>query len=245
MTLDASGNLGIGSTASPTSTYLSKLFVYNATGANFALGGGSNIDDDVLSRFTTYNVNNANSGNEASGNFYGVTSIESGLTTTDSNAGADSGGYIVFKTKPEGGALATRMVITAAGTITSPGIQSSTTSSPPNMFISPITGLIQRSVSSLRYKNTVVDATHGLTELLTLRPVTYKGNKDGDTIFGGLIAEEVHAAGLTEFVIYDEEGQPDSLSYSNMVSLCIKAIQEQQDMITSLTARLKALEGAN
>ena len=103
-------------------------------------------------------------------------------------------------------------------------------------------GGFARSTSSLRYKNTVNDATHGLTELLALRPVTYKGNNDGDTVFGGLIAEEVHDAGLTEFVTYDDEGRPDALSYGNMVSLCIKAIQEQQATITALTKRIEALE---
>jgi hypothetical protein len=49
-----------------------------------------------------------------------------------------------------------------------------------------------------------------------------------------LIAEEVHAAGLTEFVQY-HEGQPDALHYANMVALCIKAIQE-------LTKRVEELE---
>ena len=62
------------------------------------------------------------------------------------------------------------------------------------------------------------------------------------TLFGGLIAEEVHDVGLTEFVQYNEEGEPDALAYSNMVSLCIKAIQEQQTLIESLTARIAALE---
>jgi hypothetical protein len=63
---------------------------------------------------------------------------------------------------------------------------------------------------------------------LALRPVTYKSKSanDGETVFGGLIAEEVHAAGLTEFVQYAEDGTPDALAYGNMVSLCIKAIQE-------------------
>jgi len=110
-------------------------------------------------------------------------------------------------------------------------------------------GLMRRSTSSIRYKNTVLDATHGLTELLALRPVTYKGNDDGDTVFGGLIAEEVHDAGLTEFVQYNENDEPDALAYGNMVSLCIKAIQEQQAIIesqeaaiTGLTTRLTALE---
>jgi hypothetical protein len=94
----------------------------------------------------------------------------------------------------------------------------------------------------LKYKKDVQDATHGLAEVLALRSVTYKGKGkiDGETVFGGLIAEEVHAAGLTEFVQYAEDGTPDALSYGNMVSLCIKAIQEQQAIINSLKARLDA-----
>ena len=103
-------------------------------------------------------------------------------------------------------------------------------------------GQFFRSTSSERYKNTIQDATHGLAELLTLRPVTYKGNDDGDIVFGGLIAEEVHAAGLTEFVQYNDNDEPDALAYSNMVSLCIKAIQEQQTLIKTLEARITALE---
>ena len=84
--------------------------------------------------------------------------------------------------------------------------------------------------------------THGLTELLTLRPVTYKGNNDGDIIFGGLIAEEVHDAGLTEFVTYNDDDEPDALAYGNMVSLCIKAIQELKAELDSAKARITALE---
>jgi hypothetical protein len=57
-----------------------------------------------------------------------------------------------------------------------------------------------------------------------------------------LIAEEVDAAGLTEFVQYADDKTPDALSYGNMVSLCIKAIQEQQALIQSLTTRITALE---
>jgi hypothetical protein len=85
--------------------------------------------------------------------------------------------------------------------------------------------------------------TVGLAELNTLRPVSFKGNNDGDLIFNGLIAEEVHDAGLTQFVEYDEENRPDALRYPHMVSLCIKAIQEQQTLIESLTARIETLEG--
>ena len=126
----------------------------------------------------------------------------------------------------------------------SPAIRDKTTASAANMRIDATSGAMFRSTSSLRYKNTVKDATHGLTELLSLRPVTYKGNNDGDEVFGGLIAEEVHDAGLTEFVQYDDQNRPDALAYGNMVSLCIKAIQEQQATIEALEARITALENA-
>jgi hypothetical protein len=117
MRIDSSGNVGIGATGALTSTYLSKAFVYTAGGANFAIGGSSDTNDAVLSRFTSFNISNSNSGNESSANFYGVTSIESIVVTTDSNAGDDSGGSLLFKTKPEAGALQERMRITSGGAL--------------------------------------------------------------------------------------------------------------------------------
>jgi hypothetical protein len=104
-------------------------------------------------------------------------------------------------------------------------------------------GFLYRSTSSLRYKTNINDATHGLNEVLQLRSVTFKSYNDGDKIFGGLIAEEVDEIGLTEFVQYDNENRPDAIHYSNMVSLLIKAIQEQQIMINNLKDRLSILEG--
>jgi len=43
-------------------------------------------------------------------------------------------------------------------------------------------------------------------------------------------------------VQYAADGSPDALAYGNMISLCVKAIQEQQALITALTARITALE---
>jgi hypothetical protein len=119
-----------------------------------------------------------------------------------------------------------------------------TTGSGANVFVAS-DGLLQRSTSSLKYKTDVKDATHGLTDLLKLRSVTYKGKNeaDGEKTFGGLIAEEVHEAGLTEFVHYSTDGSPDALNYGNMVSLCVKAIQEQQAQIEELKAEVQALKG--
>jgi hypothetical protein len=84
-----------------------------------------------------------------------------------------------------------RVWINNSGYIHSLPTYNNTTGSGANLHVES-SGQFVRSTSSLRYKNTVNDATHGLTELLALRPVTYKGNNDGDTVFGGLIAEEVH-----------------------------------------------------
>jgi hypothetical protein len=116
-----------------------------------------------------------------------------------------------------------------------------TTASGSNVTIES-DGVLKRSTSSLKYKTDVQDATHGLAEVLQLRPVTYKGKNDGDTVFGGLIAEEVHEAGLTEFVQYADDETPDALAYGQMVSLAFKAIQEQQAMIDELKAKVAALE---
>ena len=154
------------------------------------------------------------------------------------------GETVAFATGASSGTSSTeRMRINNSGLITSAPTASNTTSSSANMFITS-GGEFAKSTSSQRHKNTINDATHGLTELLNLRSVTFKGNNDGDTIFGGLIAEEVHDAGLTEFVVYDDQNRPDALHYGSMVSLCIKAIQELKTELDNAKARITALENA-
>ena len=161
----------------------------------------------------------------------------------------DTSGDIHFQTSAnvnagQTGGFTTRATIKDSnGLMYIAGAYSTTTGTGANMYIQS-DGAFYRSTSSRRYKNTIEDATHGLAELLKLRSVTYKGNNDGDIILGGLIAEEVHDAGLTEFVQYNDDDEPDALSYGNMVSLCIKAIQEQQEQIKTLEAKVKTLEEA-
>jgi len=171
-----------------------------------------------------------------------------GSNTTGMYTGSGGSGLVVLT---DAFLVATRVAgttlfsIGTGGIITSPATYSNTSAGAANMFVQT-DGTFYRSTSSLKYKNNVQDATHGLADLLQLRSVTYEGKAETDAgkTFGGLIAEEVHAAGLTEFVQYAEDGSPDALAYGNMVSLCIKAIQEQQALITQLTARITALESA-
>ena len=119
-----------------------------------------------------------------------------------------------------------------------------TTSNAANAYLNS-SGNIQRSTSSRRYKSDITDMTYGLSDVMNLRPVTFEGINDPDgQRFGGFIAEEVHDAGLTEFVDYNTEDEPDALAYGGMVSLLTKAIQEQQAMIETLQEEIAALKGA-
>lgn len=113
-----------------------------------------------------------------------------------------------------------------------------------NMYVTS-DGFLTRSTSSLKYKTDVQDAIHGLNDLLKLRSVTYKGKSehDGDKVYGGLIAEEVDAAGLSEFVQYAEDESPDALAYGNMVALCVKAIQELNAKVDAQALEIQALKG--
>lgn len=107
-----------------------------------------------------------------------------------------------------------------------PQINNWTTASAANLYTDG-TG-VYKSTSSARYKTNIQDYSRGLADLLKLRPVSYKGKNqvDAGSTFAGLLAEEVHAAGLTEFVEYDKDGRPDALRYSQMVALLINAVKE-------------------
>ena len=217
------------------------------TGSTEAMRISSGGQVSLATSDTTHGFNVGQSGTDFRGRFQGNNQYRLGLQNGTSNlVWLGSGGADNFRISNAAGS--TRFEIDSSGnasvtigTIGASGSYSNTTGSSANVHILS-SGVMVRSTSSLRYKNTINDATHGLTELLTLRPVTYKGNNDGDTVYGGLIAEEVHDAGLTEFVQYNDDGEPDALAYGNMVSLCIKAIQELKAELDSAKARITALE---
>jgi hypothetical protein len=100
-------------------------------------------------------------------------------------------------------------------------------------------GFLARSTSSLKYKTDVSNYDKGLDIVNQLRPVYYKGINDGNKVFAGLIAEEVHELGLTEFVQYAEDGSPDALAYQNMVALLVKAVQELTQKVNELESKIK------
>jgi hypothetical protein len=228
MRIDSSGRVGIGTTSPSVKfqvNHSSDVAAINASGGGVTLGMSNSSANDVLLRMT----NN-------SSNFYDIRNISS-----SSNFSLDYNGT-------------SRMTIRASdGVLFVPSVYATTNAAAANVYVGS-DGSIVRSTSSLKYKKDVQDATHGLADVLKLRSVTYKGKSEsnGDTVFGGFIAEEIDALGLTEFVQYADDGSPDALAYGNMVSLLAKAIQEQQALITqqaaaieALTTRITALEGAS
>lgn len=102
-----------------------------------------------------------------------------------------------------------------------------TTAAGTNMWLDS-SGVIQRNVSSIKYKKDVLDYDKGLNDLMKLRPVSYlsKSKLDNPKRYAGLIAEELFNLGFIEYVNFDEKGQPESISYATMVALLIKSIKE-------------------
>ena len=226
----------------------------NTTSGSVALGSiaflRENTSTTALSSYTAFYTNNAGAVLEkaridSAGNLLvGTTTAEARLTVKSSGSSSttnainvdDVNGTELFYVRDDGAFR------TGSGAV-SP--YNNTAAVTANVFVNT-DGTLIRATSSRRYKKDIVDARFGLSDVLNLRPVNYKGNNievDGDTLYGGLIAEEVHDAGLTEFVEYNDENQPDALRYQHMVSLCIKAIQEQQAMIEELKAEVAALKG--
>jgi hypothetical protein len=132
-----------------------------------------------------------------------------------------------------------------------------TTGSAANVRMDPSTGLLHQVTSSLRFKQDVADLDLTAEQVLALRPVTWRDKgeveADPDTTqrYPGFIAEEVHDAGLTQFVVYDADGQPYALQSERFAAAHQVVLQDhearlaaQADLIASLTARLEALEAS-
>ena len=155
----------------------------------------------------------------------------------------DSSGNLLVGTTSTATPTTSTAYIYAGGLRINPNLN--TASNAANLFWEASTGQFWRSTSSLRYKTNVQSYGGGLEKVAKLRPVTYNSinGPEPEKSFAGFIAEEVNDAGLIEFVEFDADGRPDSLAYANMVSLLTAAIQEQQAIIESLTARISALEG--
>ena len=95
------------------------------------------------------------------------------------------------------------------------------------------------NASDARLKKNIVDIKYGLSDVLKAQPRSYQMNSlEGDYI--GFVAQELQTV-IPEVVSGDPEKQL-GVDYGSLVAVAFKAIQEQQAIITDLTARITALE---
>lgn len=102
------------------------------------------------------------------------------------------------------------------------------------------TGKIGYVSSSARYKENISDMDE-VEWLYHLRPVNFNYISDEtNSNQYGLIAEEVEKVNA-DFVHY-RNGQPETVSYSQMISPMIKAIQEQNTVIEQLKSEIEVMK---
>jgi len=94
------------------------------------------------------------------------------------------------------------------------------------------------NTSDIAFKKDIVDINYSLQDALKLRPVSYV-TKDYDIPQIGFIAQEMEQ--VIPEVVSGEEGSK-GISYGSLVALCVKAIQEQQALITTLQTQVAELK---
>jgi hypothetical protein len=120
-------------------------------------------------------------------------------------------------------------------------------------------GKLGTSTSSRRYKQEIADLDRESDVLMRLRPVAFYYRPEHDdthTRQYGLVAEEV-AAVAPELVVFDQEGQPQTVRYHFVNAMLLnevqkqrrtgedqrQAIERQEQELEELRARLRRLEG--
>jgi Chaperone of endosialidase len=89
------------------------------------------------------------------------------------------------------------------------------------------TGKLGMVLSSARYKRDIHDMNDASSNLMKLRPVTFRYKNDAQGIKQyGLVAEEVEPL-YPELVIHSADGQVQSVRYSMLTSMLLNELQKQ------------------
>ncbi len=115
-----------------------------------------------------------------------------------------------------------------------------------------IAGVQLVSASSRQFKQDIHDMDRASSDLMRLRPVTFRYKKEHDFGEGrlqyGLIGEEV-AEVYSELVVYDDTGKVKTVEYQKLPAMLLnelqgqhRKLQEQEAVIADLTERLIRLE---
>ena len=162
-----------------------------------------------------------------------------GKTSTSANVagGYIDGGEAIMSIADGGNTYLVRSTTSSSYTfyVTGAGVVNAVTTS--------INGL-----SDIRLKENIVDLETGLSEIMGLKPRRFdwkEGKGSNEKNVAGFIAQEVETVlpDLIGSFEHDEIEDAKSVKMGDMIPTLVKAMQEQQTIIKSLTDRITALEG--
>jgi hypothetical protein len=285
MTLDASGNLGIGTTspvsridaraASATMGNYQTIQAFSTdTSAAIDLGGGISLGGFYNStQFAQFGSIAGRKENGTSGNYAGYLSFgtNSQATGVREVMRLDSSGNLLIGTTGLPVANGTRLSISGSGEVArilgtttgnpSLALDKSTNDSTTGQVFATFTinnqgagsgqinanGASQAafgSFSDRRLKQNIVDLPPQLANIMALRPVEFDYiESEGGGHQTGFIAQEMETI-FPDSVGERSDGMKTVTGWNKTEAILIKAIQEQQALITQLTARITALERA-
>ena len=264
--IDASQNVGIGTTALSSGV---RLYASNATSGAPATSGTTQASGALRIRSGSNAICDFGVGAGAGTTTWIQAADQTGLNTNYDIAMQPNGGNLLVGTTNTSATAGVGMKFIFSVDATNPVIKSVMTDSSgaystynlyctnasAYRFYVTTTGVVNATtttitaISDQRLKENIRDLDDGLEKVLALKPrkFDWKENK-GENIKNarGFIAQELELVFpdmISNWIDEPPEGEePYKAVNANLIPSLVKAIQEQQALITALTARITALE---
>ena len=267
MTLDASGNLSIGATSTSVKL-LAAGTGFNISGNAYAVGtfaqDTTNYRGVFLGYDSTGQIGTISANSAGLSSALAFWTYEAGASLWAERVRIDgSGNLLVGKTSTADSVVGS--MIRPTGYITSTWAESTDATTTYHVYSTGAsayrfyvglggtvfaTSIVISAISDQRLKENVRDIETGLDSIMALKPRRFdwkEGKGQDKKNVAGFIAQEFEDV-FPECVSTSKAGA-DGIEYKNinhetLIPTLVKAIQEQQALITQLTARITALEGA-